>query len=497
MQALNDVSLSLNRGEILALLGENGAGKTTLMNILFGHYSADTGQISANGKRLPPESTSAALAAGIGMVHQHFTLADNMSVLENIMLGTENLLAPVTNRRAAREKLNRISHDLGLALDLDSLVADLSIGERQRVEIIKALYRDAKLLILDEPTAVLTPQEVDSLFALLRRMAEQDMAVLIITHKLHEVMAISDRVVVLRQGELVGNFETEEVNRDQLAEVIVGRQVTRPSLEPMPAGDEVLSLNDVSALDGKSKISVLNNINLQVKQHQIIGLAGVSGNGQSSLAAVLSGMLPITSGSLRLLGAAQKKLTPKRVAEMGVARIPEDRHASGIVGEMSIWENLLLEDIGKTPCWRLGRVLNKRAAKVRAQELIEAFDIRCANMDMQASLLSGGNIQKLILARNFLQQPKFVLANQPARGLDEGAIAFVHQQLLDARKAGAGVLLISEDLDELLRLSDFIVVMHDGQLTPQLETGSVSVRDIGTLMTGGSLKQSVYSTHAV
>ena len=489
------INLTLNQGEILALLGENGAGKTTLMNILFGHYAADSGYIEVFGQRLPAASTDAALAMGIGMVHQHFTLADNMTVLENVMLGTESLFSLWSKKRQARQKIAGIVKQLGLSIDVDARIAELSLGERQRVEILKALYRDARILILDEPTAVLTPQEVDSLFVMLRMMVESGLSIIMISHKLHEVLAISHRVVVLRRGRVVGEADTAHVDRDSLAEMIVGRQINRPQVAHLQRGEPVLRLTNMTLLDQTSKQTKLNNINLDVCQQEIVGLAGVSGNGQSELAAVLSGMLPIDEGSFELCGETLKNPTPRDLTRLGMARIPEDRHAAGVIGDMSVWENLLLEDLRIPPCWRKGVLIDYQACKQRAEALIERFDIRCADMHMPAKLLSGGNMQKLILARNFLLKPRFVLANQPVRGLDEGAIAFIHQQLLDAKQQASGVLLISEDLDELLRLSDRIVVMHDGKLSPPYNASTLTDRMLGVLMTGGDRAVKRQSVH--
>lgn len=487
LYANENVSLSLETGEILALLGENGAGKTTLMNILFGHYAADSGSITAFGKTLPPESTDAALNAGIGMVHQHFTLADNMTVLENIMLGTESMWSLWSNKKKASEKIQDVANSLDLKLDLNALISDLAIGERQRVEILKALYRDVKILILDEPTAVLTPQEVDSLFDMLRQMAANGMSIIIISHKLHEVLAISHRVTVLRHGKMVGEAATKQIDRDKLAQMIVGHEVKRPTIEPLEPGATVISLENISLNDKLQQRPVLNAINLQLREHEIIGLAGVSGNGQNELSDLLSGLRSPDSGNMHFRGMNIEKYSPKAMIKLGAARIPEDRHAAGVIGEMTIWENLLLEDLGAKPCWNSGLFINQKEARQRATDLIEQFDIRCANMDIPANLLSGGNMQKLILARNFQLDPSFVLANQPVRGLDEGAIAFVHEQILRARKYGAAVLLISEDLDELLRLSDRIVVMHNGELSAAMNAATLTQRDLGILMTGGQL----------
>lgn len=482
--ANDNISLTLHNGEIVALLGENGAGKTTLMNILFGHYRADSGSIEAFGQTLSNHTPDDALNRGIGMVHQHFTLADNLSVLDNIMLGTESLWQPFSRKSAARKKLNKIMTDAGLVVDIDNKVRDLTVGERQRVEILKALFRNARILILDEPTAVLTPQEVDDLFVLLRRMSAQSLAIIIISHKLQEVMAISDRVVVLRQGQMVASAPTATVNREQLAEMIVGRHVERPTSAASTPGQQLLSLKNITVVEKSTKRTLLDSVNLDLYANQIFGVAGVSGNGQASLADVLSGLVQPTKGQYSIKGKTLKSASPVNLTRQGVARIPEDRHSQGIVSEMNIWENLLLDELGDKPVWRMRSLLDRGKARARANELIGSFDIRCKNAEQPAGLLSGGNIQKLILARNLARSPDVILANQPTRGLDEGAIAAVHRLLIEARDSGAGVLLISEDLDELLRLADQVVVIHNGQLSAPLPSAGLTSRELGLRMSG-------------
>ncbi len=481
--ANDSISLSLAEGEILALLGENGAGKTTLMNILFGHYTADRGTISIAGELLPPGSTEAAIEAGVGMVHQHFTLADNLSVLDNIILGTEKLSAWKQDLAGARARLEQMSQEFGLAVKPDALVADLSVGERQRVEILKVLYRNARVLILDEPTAVLTPQETQGLFATLQKLTAKGLGVIFISHKLNEILAISNRVAVLRRGVITGIVNTSDADRALLAEMMVGRTVTRPRLEAIVAGEPVLRLESLNVA-GNAQAPLLNSVDLEVCAHEIVGVAGVAGNGQSALASVLSGLTRPSSGTFELLGETLKDFTPRLMVEKGVGRIPEDRHASGVVGDMLIWENLISENLKSPEVSQSGFWVKKVDALKRAEQLIEQFDVRCEGPLQQTKLLSGGNMQKLILARALSANPSFILANQPVRGLDEGAIAYVQTQLLAARQRGAGILLISEDLDELMSLCDKLVVMYHGTLSPAFAPNQKSVQEIGLMMAG-------------
>ena len=482
LTANDAISFELKRGEVVALLGENGAGKTTLMNILFGHYTADAGSVEVFGEALPPGQPGAALKAGVGMVHQHFTLAGHLTVLENILLGTEPLWKLGLNRRAARDKVAALSRDFGLAVHPDALVAGLSVGERQRVEILKALYRDARILILDEPTAVLTPQETDALFETMQKAVAKGLAVIFISHKLHEVMAISSRVLVLRHGKLVGTVATSETDRHGLAHMMVGSEIAAPAPSAARPGAVLLSLDRVSTPAAGTRTG-LREVTLELNAGQITGLAGVSGNGQGALAALLSGLISPASGTMRLGGAAVTRWSPRQALKAGIGRIPEDRHATGTIADFTLTENAVLERYTLAPVSRRGWI-DWKAAEAQAQEIIARYDVRCPGPDTRIRLLSGGNMQKLILGRVLDSDPSIILANQPVRGLDIGAVTYVQERLIAARDAGAAVLLISEDLDEIIALSDVIRVISDGRLSPEFARGSKTPAELGQWMAG-------------
>ncbi|MGC8201994.1 ABC transporter ATP-binding protein [Aliiroseovarius sp. PTFE2010] len=481
------VSLSLRKGEVIALLGENGAGKTTLMNILFGQYTADEGTVEVFGQLLPPGNPRAALDAGVGMVHQHFTLADNMSVLENVILGTQPLLSLRLDRAAARSKLGKLARDFGLKVDPDAKVSSLTVGERQRVEILKALYRDARILILDEPTAVLTPQETEELFATLRKAIKLGLSVVFISHKLHEVMAISDRVLILRHGRLVAERPIADVNKETLAALMVGADVSAPKVAPGHPGDVLLHLRQVTT-PPRGNAPGLSKVSLALHAGQIVGLAGVSGNGQGALAELIGGLIGPASGRLELDGAQLENWSPRAAVQSGIARIPEDRHKTGTIAEFDLTENAILESYGRQPYSRSG-VMNWPQAEAFAREIIETYDVRCPGPGTPIRLLSGGNMQKLILGRVLEANPRIILANQPVRGLDIGAVNYVHSQLLAARDRGAAVLLISEDLDEIMALSDVIHVICEGRLSPGFARGTMTPAEIGGWMAGQGFEE--------
>lgn len=482
--ANNAVDLTLHRGEVLALLGENGAGKTTLMNMLFGHYMPDDGTVdvadeSGAMRPLMLGHPQAALAAGIGMVHQHFTLAENLNALDNIVLGSEPLRMLKRDRAGARAKIARIMEHTGLQAQLDVPVGKMSVGERQRVEILKALYRDVRILVLDEPTAVLTPQEADTLFDSIGAMTREGLSVIFISHKLREVLAFSHRIAVLRHGEKVGEIATQEADERDIARMMVGADTPETPRSDLTPGAPVLQLKNL-LVTGRSKRDSLENVTLAVHQHEILGIAGVSGNGQSALAGVISGLNQPTNGTLKVDETVIAHPTPRKMIHAGVGRIPEDRHHDGIVGAMSVAENMVIERLDEPEVQAKG-LLKRDAIRANADRLAADYDVRGPGVTARARLLSGGNIQKLILARVFEQNPKLLLANQPTRGLDMGAAAEVARRLLEARTRGAGIVLISEDLDEVLSLADRIMVIHDGAL---IEANSRDREHIGLMMAG-------------
>jgi len=479
--ANDDISLEVREGEIIGLLGENGAGKTTLMNILFGHYVADAGTIEVFGRPLPKGEPRAAISTGIGMVHQHFTLADNLTVLENIVLGTESFWRLQSDAAAAAARIKTLSHSFGLHVDPDATVSSLSVGERQRVEILKALYRNARILILDEPTAVLTPQESKALFATLVSLLSGGLSIIFISHKLYEVMEVSRRIFVLRGGRLVAERQTNATTREELAELMVGRSIPEPKLKPQKSGPVMAELIDVSTRSaGKS---LLDEVNLQLRAGEILGLAGVAGNGQTALADLFAGLDSPLHGTVRIAGRAYPRLTPSLAVGLGIARIPEDRNSQGLIAEMSVAENLIAERYRTPPFTRYG-FLDWKAARDFARTIIRDLDVKCPSPAAAVRLLSGGNMQKLILGRVLAEKPRIIIASQPGRGLDVGAVAYMHGQLLAARAQGAAILLISEDLDEIISLSDRIAVAYRGRISQPLARAAVTVRDLGLMMAG-------------
>jgi ABC-type uncharacterized transport system ATPase subunit len=482
LTANDAVSFSVNKGEVVALLGENGAGKTTLMNILFGQYTPDSGTVAVFGQILPPGNSRAALDAGVGMVHQHFTLADNLTVQENITLGVRPLFSPRLDGAAARAKIIDLSTKFHLVVSPDARVGSLTVGERQRVEILKALYRDVRILILDEPTAVLTPQETDNLFATLRLAIAEGLSIIFISHKLHEVMAIADRVVVLRHGKITGGARTEDTDKHALAAMMMGAEASAPQVAPANPGLALLELHNVSTPNIASAPG-LKSVSLALRAGQIIGLAGVSGNGQAAMADIVGGLHTPSNGHLALNGKSVQHWSPRTAVQSGIARIPEDRHKTGTIADFDLTENAILERY-KTGAFSSWGWLNWRKSRAFADAIIDKYDVRCPGADTPIRLLSGGNMQKLILGRVLEADPQIILANQPVRGLDIGAVNYVHSQLLAARERGAAVLLISEDLDEVMALSDVIHVIADGRLSPAFGRGEMTPAQLGIWMAG-------------
>jgi ABC-type uncharacterized transport system ATPase subunit len=477
--ANEDISLSVNRGEIIALLGENGAGKTTLMNIIFGHYLPDQGRVRVFGTDLPLGRPRAAIRAGIGMVHQHFALAPNLTVLENIITGTESLWKPAMNIAAARRRLDEVCRRFGLDVRPDARLGDLSVGEQQRVEILKALYNEARILVLDEPTAVLTNIEAEKLFATLKEMVRFGLSVIFISHKLDEVMAAADRIFVLRAGRLVAERQAASTSKHELAALMVGHAVRRPERPPGQGGGVLLQARGITVQD--RGLARLKAVDFDLRAGEILGIIGVSGNGQTTLAGILSGTVRIDAGELRLQGKDIANLAADQLVSAGIGRIPEDRNREGVIGQMAIWENVVLERLSRFSRYGL---VDRQSGIAFAEQIISSFDLRGGTAQSRTALLSGGNIQKLILGRNLIEYPRVLIAAQPARGLDEGAISAVHAHILQARARGTAVLLISEDLDEVMALADRIQPIVAGRLGPAVRPAEVDARSLGLMMAG-------------
>src|SRR5215471_689610 len=481
------VSVSVARGSIHGIVGENGAGKSTLMSILYGYYQADAGDIRVNGRPSRIHSSHDAIAAGIGMVHQHFMLVDNFSVLENVMLGIEGgpLLGPAA--AAGRAALRQLSDSYGLAIDPDAIIHDLPVGLQQRVEILKALYRGAEILILDEPTGVLTPQEADQLFAMLRTLRSQGKTVILITHKLREIMAVTDRVTVMRAGAVVGTVATAETSQQALAELMVGRKVLlQVDKQPVARGAVVLEVEHLSVVD-PAGVTRVKDVGFRVHGGEIVGIAGVTGNGQSELLEALAGLMIPSSGTIRLNGKPASNVRGPRLAkamrQAGVAHVPEDRQRSGLVGKFSAWESLILGYHDDRSGSR-GALLDRRRLVARCQADMTEFDVRPPDPFLRTAAYSGGNQQKIVLAREIRRNPDLLLVGQPTRGVDIGAIEFIHRRLLALRAAGKAILLVSVELDEILALADRILVMFDGRIVGEVLQTRASEREIGLMMAG-------------
>ena len=488
--ANENVNLAVEKGEIHALLGENGAGKTTLMNILFGIYTADSGEIYWKDKKVEFDSPREAIEQGIGMVHQHFSLVQKMTVLDNIILGLkqEGLFL---SRMEARKSIVELAEKYGLLVRPDARIRDLSVGEQQRVEILKALYRNVDLLILDEPTGVLTPKETQDFFEVLRRLKSEGYAVIIITHRMSEIMAISDRVTILRDGKKIKDLVTSETNPTELSMYMIGRELQESFEIQKQQGSEIaLELKDVHVAKGEK--AILDHVNMTVRKGEVLGIAGVDGNGQTELAEVIAGIRKITSGDICFMNENIQKDSVKQRFEKGISYISDDRHADGLVIDMSLKDNMLLKHYDKEPYSKKG-IFNKKPMDDLADSAIEKFQIKTTGTSGKESivkLLSGGNQQTIIIAREVTEDAKLVIANQPTRGLDIGATEFVRQTLMDVRNSNRSVLLISADLEEILALSDRIAVMFGGRIVGVLNRDEADVQKIGLLM-GGVTKEAM------
>jgi len=481
--ANDGVDLSVRRGEIHCLLGENGAGKTTLMRVLYGLYQPDGGEIWLGGRPVRIGSPRAALAHRIGMVHQHFRLVPTLSVEENVVLGLHERTGPFLRFRGVRRKLERLGEEYGLRIDSGAKVWQLSVGQQQRVEILKALYREADVLIMDEPTSVLTPQEVDGLFATLRTLVDDGLTIVFITHKLDEVMRVSDRVTVLRRGRAVSTVETARTGKAELARMMVGREVVfRLEKEPHAPGDLVLEVRDLQATNDRG-LPALRDVSFELRAGEILGVAGVSGNGQQELCEVITGLRRAAKGSAALMTNDLTGCSARQIADLGVAHVPTERIRVGTVPNMSIRENLILKSYRTAPFCRWV-FLDEGAARRNACRAIAEYGISAPSDGTPAKLLSGGNIQRLVLARELCGAPRLVIAAHPTYGLDVGATEQIRQVLLDQRARGAGILLISEDLDEILQLSDRVLVLCAGRVMGTLDADRADVGEIGLMMAG-------------
>ena len=487
VQANKNINLIINQGTIHGIIGENGAGKSTLMSIVYGLYQADSGSISVSGKEIKLKSPRDSIESGIGMVHQHFMLVENFTVLENIILGFEGELVFGHKLKKAKEDLKNLCDTYKLNIDLDSVISDLSVGFRQRVEILKSLYRGAEIFILDEPTGVLTPQEVDELFKILRSLKEEGKTIVLITHKLNEIMDLTSEVSVMRQGEVVGHTKTSDTNKEKLAEMMVGRSVLlRLNKAEAKLGDVVFRVENLIVKDDLD-VTRVKNVSFEIRSGEILGLAGVTGNGQTELLEALSGIRKVESGNIYLndekVSDKENLLDPRKLKEKGLAHVPEDRQRMGLVTDFKAYENLIFGYHDQEP-YSKSSILRDSDIITYSKKVMEEYDVRPRSPQLITSNFSGGNQQKIILSRELNENPKILLVGQPTRGVDIGAIEFIHQRLIDMRDKGAAILLVSVELDEVLSLSDRILVMFDGNIVGERINKDVTDRELGLLMAG-------------
>lgn len=484
--ANDKINLHLRKGEIHALLGENGAGKSTLMNMLAGLLEPTSGEIAVNGQVVNLDSPSKAASLGIGMVHQHFMLVEAFTVAENIILGSELTKNGVLDIAGASKEIKALSERYGLAVDPSAKVADISVGAQQRVEILKTLYRGADILIFDEPTAVLTPSEIDELMAIMKNLVKEGKSIILITHKLDEIRAVSDRVTVIRRGKSIETVEIAGATNADLAEMMVGRSVSfKTEKQASKPKEVVLSIKDLVVNENRG-VPAVKNLSLDVRAGEIVGIAGIDGNGQSELIQAITGIRKVESGSIELKGDSIVGLHPRQITELSVGHVPEDRHRDGLILEMMISENIALQTYYKEPHSKNG-ILNYSNITSYAKKLMEEFDVRAASELVPAAALSGGNQQKAIIAREIDRDPDLLIVSQPTRGLDVGAIEYIHKRLIEERDNGKAVLVVSFELDEILNVSDRIAVIHDGKIQDIVSPETTNKQELGVLMAGGNL----------
>ncbi|CVP20955.1 ABC transporter ATP-binding protein [Streptococcus pneumoniae] len=484
--ANDKINLHLREGEIHALLGENGAGKSTLMNMLAGLLEPTSGEIAVNGQVVNLDSPSKAASLGIGMVHQHFMLVEAFTVAENIILGSELTKNGVLDIAGASKEIKALSERYGLAVDPSAKVADISVGAQQRVEILKTLYRGADILIFDEPTAVLTPSEIDELMAIMKNLVKEGKSIILITHKLDEIRAVSDRVTVIRRGKSIETVEIAGATNADLAEMMVGRSVSfKTEKQASKPKEVVLSIKDLVVNENRG-VPAVKNLSLDVRAGEIVGIAGIDGNGQSELIQAITGLRKVESGSIELKGDSIVGLHPRQITELSVGHVPEDRHRDGLILEMMISENIALQTYYKEPHSKNG-ILNYSNITSYAKKLMEEFDVRAASELVPAAALSGGNQQKAIIAREIDRDPDLLIVSQPTRGLDVGAIEYIHKRLIEERDNGKAVLVVSFELDEILNVSDRIAVIHDGKIQGIVSPETTNKQELGVLMAGGNL----------